>query len=103
MIDNKDPWYAALNAYSANTGRVLVASTASGHVMVVVQPDGSSPGLTLDQLRDKLIAADFDDAVALDGSTSAMLYRNGTIQVPQSGFKNRVTAVGLGFFYDPPL
>jgi hypothetical protein len=99
-FDNTDNWYASLNAFPARTGRVGIASSiAKGLVMVFGQPDQSTSGLTIDQLRDKLNDADFDDAVLLDGSDSVMLVRDGAFRIRQGAFKNRVTTIGLTLFY----
>lgn len=101
-FDNRDLWYASLNAFAPQTGRMGIASsTASGLTLVFAQPQGTRPGITVDQLRDKLSAAAFDNAVLLDGSDSVMLTRDGVRRIPQGSFKNRVTSVGLGFFYAP--
>jgi hypothetical protein len=99
--DNADPWYAALNAFAPQTGRIGIASSVTtGLILVFAQPQGTKPGLTLDKLRDKLSDAGFEDAVLLDGSDSVMLTRDGTTLIRQGSFKNRVTSIGLGFFYE---
>jgi hypothetical protein len=38
--------------------------------------------------------------VLLDGSDSVMLMRDGIRVIRQGSFKNRVTSIGLGFFYE---
>jgi hypothetical protein len=98
---NTDSWYRSLNSYAPQTGRIGIASSvAQGLVLVFAQPQGTRPGLTLDALRDKLSDAGFDDAVLLDGSDSVMLTLRGMRRISQGPFKNRVTSIGLGFFYE---
>ena len=100
-FDNSHSWYAALNAFAPQTGRIGIASSfATGVLLVFAQPQGTKPGLSVDQLRDKLSDAGFNDAVLLDGSDSVMVTRAGTRRIKQGPFKNRVTSVGLGFFYE---
>jgi hypothetical protein len=100
-FDDRDAWYASLNAFAPQTGRIGIASsTANGLILVFAQPQGTRPGTTVDQFRDKLSDAAFDNAVLLDGSDSVMLTLNGVRRIAQGSFKNRVTSIGLGFFYE---
>jgi hypothetical protein len=100
-FDNRDAWYAALNSFAPQTGRIGIASSiATGLILVFAQPQGTRPGLTVDQLRDKLSDAGFDDAVLLDGSDSVMVMRDGARRISQGPKKNRLTSIGLGFFYE---
>jgi hypothetical protein len=53
--------------------------------------------MTLDALRDKLLAAGCDEAVFGDGSDSALLVVGGTTMIAQGEDKDEATTIGLGF------
>ena len=66
-------------------------------VLIMVKPDDVAPGEKLDDIRDKIFDAGFEDAVFLDGSDSTFWSFNGKVRVKQGKTKNQVTSVGLGF------
>ena len=66
-------------------------------LLVLVQSQGGRSGMTLDALRDKLIAVGCSDAVFGDGSVSAMLVAGGRTLIAQGEDKEEATTIGLGF------
>lgn len=66
--------YISLAKRGASTGKTVLAySTAHRKLVVLIQPDGASSGIAVDDLRDKLADAGCDNAVFLDGSNSTCL------------------------------
>ena len=113
-FDDGDDFYRGLNSYLPATGGIGIASSRRWSspfephglhdaLLVFAQPHGTNPGLSIDRLRAKLGDAGFDNAVLLDGSNSVMLTRDGVRRIKQGPFKNRITSVGLGFYYDSNL
>ena len=81
-------------------GRLAVAASKdSKYLLIALLPDAVSPGLTMEQIRDKLAAADMSDAVLLDGSDSVMMYLDFDWKASQGLLKSAVTKIGLAFFY----
>ena len=66
-------------------------------LVLMVHPDGVSPGVSLAGMRDSLVAMGASDALAWDGSTSATLVRDSTVVVAPSGPKNVTIPVGVRF------
>jgi exopolysaccharide biosynthesis protein len=84
--------------HGTSTGKAVVAQCiAQKKLIVLAQPDGASTGITLDDLRDKLVAAGVENAVFLDGSDSVTFYAQGSIQIAPGKNKDRTIPAGLGF------
>ena len=64
---------------------------------MLVQADGASTGITLDDLRDKLAAVGTEDAIFGDGSDSVMLFLGGKFLISQGTRKDELCTIGLGF------
>lgn len=89
--------YKSLQEHPPATGKTLLAHHRRAHLLLLwVQPDGRAEH-TLDDIRDWLVAGEFDDAVFLDGSDSALLSVDGALMVPPGSEKNRANTIGLGF------
>jgi hypothetical protein len=98
LVQRSNAHFGDMAKLSKRSGKVVFALNRQSDVLLVlVQPNGSDSGLTWEQLRDKLVSIDADDAVFLDGSDSAMLVVNGTPIVHQDETKDELTTVGLGF------
>jgi hypothetical protein len=101
-FDESNRWYKNFSGKDPRGGRLALARSANGrHLLAMLQPQGSAEGLHVGKIRDKLVDADMGDAVLLDGSTSVMMYLERAWKVRQIGYKNTVTRVGVGFFYEP--
>jgi hypothetical protein len=90
-----DGWY---NINNAVTGRCVVGGISRSHQLAVIVQTSDSPLFNLDALRDLALAIGCDDAVGLDGSTSAMLRYHGEWLVRNSGGKNHVNENAVGFY-----
>jgi exopolysaccharide biosynthesis protein len=64
--------------------------------MIIVSPDQlKSGGMTLDQIRDKLAADGYDNALSFDGGSSSTLIKDGKTLVAPKWFKNNSIPTGL--------
>jgi hypothetical protein len=98
LIQRNNNTYASLNGKGASKGKAVVAQCfAQKKLLVLAQPNGASTGITLDDLRDKLVAAGVENAVFLDGSDSVTFYAQGSIQIAPGKNKDRTIPAGLGF------
>jgi len=66
-------------------------------VFVLIQKDGGSSGITVPDLITRLVAMGVDDAVMGDGSDSATLILDGSVEVPPGTVKNNSIPVGPAF------
>jgi hypothetical protein len=73
---------------------VAALSRTEEVLLVLVQPDGVTPGMDLDVLRDKLGAIGIDDAVFLDGSDLVLLVVKGAFHVTQGNDNEEATTIG---------
>jgi len=100
LIQRSNFTYTSFLGLGQTTGKIAVALCRSAQkILVLVQPNGSSNGITLDTLRDKLAGVGVDDAVFLDGSDSVMLVINGTWHIRPGENKSETNTTGLGFFH----
>jgi hypothetical protein len=98
LIQRNNNHYISFQGRGASVGKVAVAiNRTQDMLLVLVQSQGGSSGMTLDSLRDKLIAVGCSDAVFGDGSDSAMLVAGGRTQIAQGEDKEEATTIGLGF------
>lgn len=98
LVQRNNNTYAALQSRGAAVGKVVVAiNRTEDMLLVLVQEDGGSSGMTLNTLRRKLMAIGCDDAVFGDGSDSVMLVVGGRAMIAQGSDKEEATAIGLGF------
>jgi len=98
LIQKNNNHYVAFQGRGASVGKVVVAiNRTQDLLLVLVQSQGGSSGMTLDTLRDKLIAVGCSDAVFGDGSDSVMLVAGGTTLIAQGEDKEEATTIGLGF------
>jgi len=98
LIQRNNATYAALAQRPAETGKTVIAHCSSQRkLLILVQGNGTSSGIALDALRDKLFDVGIDNAVFLDGSDSAMLVHSGTFYVRQGPNKDETNTIGVGF------
>lgn len=98
LVQRNNNTYAALQARGAAVGKVVVATQIrDAWLLVLVQRDGATSRMSLDTLRDKLVAIGCDNAVFGDGSDSVLLVVGGRTMVAQGDDKEEATTVGLGF------
>lgn len=67
----------------------------TGLVFIVVQEDGTSPGMSLSEVRDSLVLLGVDDAVMWDGSTSATLVVDQSVDAAPMFIKDDSIPYGL--------
>jgi hypothetical protein len=107
LIDEKNRWYKNFSYQDQGSGRLALArSRDAKYLLVMLQPHGLKPtSLYVADIRNKLFDAEMRDAVLLDGSDSVMMYLRGSWKILQGSqrksFKDKVTRVGMGFYYKP--
>jgi hypothetical protein len=100
-FDDSNKWFKNFARATQSDGRLALArSSDSKYLLALLQPHGTKPGMYVYQIRDKLLDGGMRDAVLLDGSTSVMMYLNRSWVVRQQGYKDAVTRVGVGFYYE---
>lgn len=101
LIQRSNATYGSFMEHDSapRTGMTVIAHHSQKKKLgVFVKPDNSS-GLTLGSLKSKLIKADFDNAIFLDGSNSSMLMVEGVFYSKAAASKNKTNVVGIGFKY----
>ncbi len=66
--------------------------------MVIVQPHAVH-GISLEDVRDKLLGIGVDNAVFLDGSDSSLLVVDGNFVTHAGDNKDETNTIGIGFTY----
>ena len=90
--------YVDFAAMGDRRGKVVLAiARAAQKILVLVQPEDTPTGISLDNLRDKLASVGVDDAVFMDGGNSALLVINNRFHVHMDDDKNELCTIGLGF------
>jgi hypothetical protein len=98
LVQRNNNHYASMLGRGASVGKVVVAINRRQEMLLaMVQRSGGSAGMTLDTLRDRLLAAGCDDAVFGDGSDSVLLVVGGATMIAQGSDKDEATTIGLGF------
>lgn len=88
------------SAYSGDPqkGKTIVAyNSAQNTAAIFVQPDHAGASATIEGLRSLIHNADYDYALAFDGSDSAALNYHGTNYITPSLLKNVTIPVAIGF------
>jgi hypothetical protein len=84
------------------TGKTILAShSANRMLLVAVQPNAVSPGMSYTAIRDTLVTLGFDQAVFLDGSDSAFMTVGGRWLSSPGANKDEGMVVGIGFKWHP--
>jgi hypothetical protein len=97
--DNTNKRYSESKQYNDDPkcGRQVVALTKdSNYLLVMIQRNGGTRGLTHDQMRDKLADAEFGSAAMPDGSTSVLMTLGGVNKIEAAGVKNETQVLRLG-------
>ena len=90
--------FKSLDSESPSVGLVVLGIERDKDLLyLVVQAHGSTPGMRLSQIRDYLLGEGVDDAIALDGSTTATLVQDNTVVAEPSQYKNNTLPYGIGF------
>jgi hypothetical protein len=97
LIQKSNAMYRTFQSGGSSLGKTAVGySSATNSTFIIVQEDGT-PGLTADEIRSIYQSENVDNAVFLDGSTSATLYYDGKFLVRPSQTKNEYLTVAVGF------
>lgn len=91
MIQNSSAGYEFQN--NETVGKTILAFDNKGNFMIVSQQNGVK-GMTLDQIRNDLIAKGYTNAISYDGSTSATLLKDNQIINSPDNRKNNSIPVG---------
>jgi hypothetical protein len=78
-------------------GKTVMGIERSNNLIILVVQNHGTTGMRLSEIRDSLIHLGVDDALAWDGSDSATLVRDSTVQVQPGQVKNNTIPVGAGF------
>lgn len=98
LLQRNNNTYASAANRSPLTGKTLVGlNTPESKLIVVVQKHGATPGISMDEVRDKLHGAGVDNAIFLDGSDSSMFFANGVFHASQGANKDETNTIGVGF------
>jgi hypothetical protein len=98
LIQRNNNTYIAASQLPASTGKSIIAhSSTERKLLILVQSNAASNGISLDDLRDKPHGIGLDNAVFLDGSDSAMLFHRHSFFVRQGPNKEETNTIGIGF------
>lgn len=98
LIQRNNETFKDANNKGAAVGKTVIAyAPVADKLVVLIQPNGASTGITLEDLRDKLAAVGVNSAVFLDGSDSSMLWVNGIWQISPGSRKNHTNTIGVAF------
>ncbi len=93
VIQSQARGWDAINGPS--DGKSILGYNSNLDMWVIVSQDDGADGLTLDNIRDRLIASGFDNIIAFDGGSSATLIKNKVIKNEPAGFKNNQIPTGI--------
>lgn len=95
LLQRSNAGYSAQN--SRTVGKTVIGyNSSSKEWILVVQKDGKD-GMTMDEIRDKLIGEGYDNILSFDGSTSSALVKNETVVVNPAARKNNTAPTGITF------
>ena len=98
LVERSNNTFRSAESRPEPTGKTIMASSSTRRKLLVgVQAHGAAPGSRYATLRDTLGNLDFDHAVFLDGSDSAMMMVNGTWVVQAGEDKDETNIIGVGF------
>jgi exopolysaccharide biosynthesis protein len=98
VVQRNNRTYEKLQQKPRPTEKVILAcNKAQGKLLVIVQADGKN-GTTYDDIKDSLMVLGCDNAVAMDGSDSAMLWTKGFPAVAQGANKDETNTMALAFY-----
>jgi hypothetical protein len=98
VLQRNNDTYADLQSRAPAVGKVFLATNKSeGKILVAVQPHGTN-GTTYDAVKGSFLALGCDNAVAMDGSDSAMLWTKGYPEVQQGANKDETNTMALAFY-----
>jgi hypothetical protein len=98
LIQRNNETFKDFNSMGPRRGKTVIAySSSADKVVVVHQPEGAATGITLEDLRDKLIDVGADNAIFLDGGNSALLFANFLWYTKPGDNKNTTNTIGVAF------
>jgi hypothetical protein len=99
LLQRNSEAFQSMASKGVKKGKVVLAYCANEKkLLLLVLPDASPTGVSMEVLRDKLWDLGVDNAVFLDGSDSAMLCIRTNMVIPPGSRKDEFTTVGLGFY-----
>ncbi len=84
-------------------GKTILASNSNTKATMLVVQENGLEGMTLTEIRDKLITLGYDNAISFDGSTSSTLVKDNKVLVQPADKKNNATPSGVTFTVDPVI
>jgi RHS repeat-associated protein len=100
LLQRSNAGYASQN--DATVGKTVIGYNSKTNTWVLVVQEEGIKGMTLDQIRDKLIADGFDNILSFDGSTSATMVKDKQTIVTPSTRKNNTIPTGITFTVTNP-
>jgi len=76
-------------------GKTVLAYNSKNNLWLIASQEDDKPGINLDNLRDGLIKAGWDQIMAFDGSSSATLVKDKNIITKPDNYKNNTAPSGL--------
>ena len=99
LIQRNNNTFKSAESHPIETGKTILAYCSWQRMLLVaVQENGATPGVTYSSLATALDQRGFDAAVFLDGSDSATLVVGGKVIVKPGDRKNNSIDVGVGFY-----
>lgn len=99
LIQRSNSTFSAFTRRPPYTGKTIIAYNDFHKVLfVIVQPDAAH-GISIEEVRDKLISIGTNNAVFLDGSDSSLLVVDGKFLAHAGENKDETNTVGIGFTY----
>lgn len=89
--------FSSQEAGGNTLGKVVMGIERESNLLILVVQEHGSIGMRLSEVRDSLVHLGIDDALAWDGSDSATLVRDTTVEVSPGSIKNNTIPVGAGF------
>jgi hypothetical protein len=76
-------------------GKTILGYNSTKSQWIIVSQKSGTSGLTLDEIRDKLIGMGYDQILGFDGSTSSTLAQDKTLLVSPANYKNATMITGV--------
>jgi len=98
LIQRNNATFLSFESGGPRRGKTVIAYSSSQEKLLVVHQKEAAPsGISLADLRDRLVAIGVDNAVFFDGGNSAMLWVDSSWITRPGSNKDRTNAIGIGF------
>ncbi len=97
LVQRSNAGFADQEARGNRLGKVVVGIERESNTLIIVAQEDGENGMKLSEIRDSLSNLGVDDALAWDGSDSATLVTDSTVQVSPGKMKNNTIPAGAGF------